>query len=256
MGKVFENEHMPETVFRNANLGKAVFDDVNLGEALFDNVNLANATIIHANLANLRIEDAHIRGLTIYGIRIDELIEAELDRRDPERVRVRMTDPLDPKNVQAVMQHLAGLRNGFIATLRAIDPLQVTTRPETDTWSALENVRHLLFAEQMYLDHWIHEQSNPLPDMGLLSHAVQHIPDYANVGSDPITDVETVVSAWEALHERILAFVMATNTEQLHEARKAFSGERTIGVIFKGMAEHQLQHIREAERAIKAVQST
>ena len=74
--ELYENRDMAAALFRNVNLRGAAFVDVNLGEA----------TIRNANLANVTIEDANIVGLTIYGIRVDRLIDAELDRRDPQRV--------------------------------------------------------------------------------------------------------------------------------------------------------------------------
>ena len=76
MPETYENRDMAGAIFRNVDLHGAAFVDVNLGEA----------TIRNANLKNMTIEDANIAGLTIYGIRVDRLIDAELDRRDPERV--------------------------------------------------------------------------------------------------------------------------------------------------------------------------
>ena len=76
---------MPET-YENRDMAGAIFRNVDLRGASFEDVNLAEATIRNASLANVTIENANIAGLTIFGIRVDRLIDAELDRRDPERV--------------------------------------------------------------------------------------------------------------------------------------------------------------------------
>lgn len=250
MSEIFENRQMPGASFRNVDLGGAQFDDVNLGGAQFFNINLTDATITSANLANLQIEDAYIGGMTIYGIRVDLLIEAELDRRDPMRVALRVTDPFDLEALQAVIQRLADLRTEFLAMLRASNPHDVTMRPAPDDWSALENVRHLLFAEQMYFYHWIQGRTEELSDFGLLSVAVQDLPQYANVGKDASADIEQVLHAWEALHAEISAFVQQLDVDQLRETRIGNGRERTVGGILQSLPRHQLEHIRTAEAAI------
>jgi uncharacterized protein YjbI with pentapeptide repeats len=142
--------------FEHCKMAGSVFRDVNLGGATFEDVNLAGATIRNANLEGLRIEDANIAGLTVFGFRVDELIEAELDRRDPERARLKMRDPYDPEAVREVMVRLEEIRAAFRQRLRATDAGLLTTRPSANEWSALENVRHMLFAEAM-------EQAGPAP---------------------------------------------------------------------------------------------
>ena len=111
MGETFEHRDLCRAVFRDVNLYRALFEDVNLGAATIQNANLGDVSIVNAN----------IKGLTIFGVRVDQLIEAELDRRDPERVRLRMTDPHDPEDVRAVLERLDEVRGRFSEALRAAD---------------------------------------------------------------------------------------------------------------------------------------
>ena len=96
--------------FENVDLSEAVFHDVNLRQVIFKDVNLSGASIRNANLENFSIEDAYIKGMTIFGLDIEQLISAEFDRRDPERVRLRVEDPYDPECVRAVHAHLDEVR--------------------------------------------------------------------------------------------------------------------------------------------------
>ena len=192
MGKAFEHRDLSEAVFRDVNLYRALFEDVNLGEA----------TIRNANLGDVSIVDA-----TIIGIRVDQLIEAELDRRDPERVRLRMTDPHDPENVRAVIKRLDEVRGRFSDVLRAADADALITRPSTAKWSALENVRHLVFAEDLYLNRWILRNDEPWNRLGLLPAFLAGDPNYADVGSQPTDDLEAVLAAWDDINARVRAMI-------------------------------------------------
>jgi hypothetical protein len=241
---------MSET-FENQNLGGAVFRNVNLGGAIFDDVNLAGATINSANLGGVRIENAGIRGMTIFGIRVDELIEAELDRRDPERARLRMKDRHDPETVRAVMARLDEVRAGFGVTLRAAAGSQLTARPQSDEWSPLENVRHLVFAEDMYAHRWIACDDVPWCELGLLPDFLARDPDYAGVGTDPSEDLEAVLAAWDGIHACTRAFVArATREDLLRDTSGVDFGQGTVGGVLQGLALHDLHHIRLVEEML------
>jgi uncharacterized damage-inducible protein DinB len=241
MGQIFENRDMAGTVFRNVNLHKAVFDDVNLGEA----------TIRNANLENVSIVDANIRGLTLFGIRVDRLIEAELDRRDPDRVRLRMADPHDPQSVRAVMDHLDEVRSRFFDALKAADAETLVARPSAGKWSAIEQVRHLLFAEDLYLNRWILRNDEPWNQLGLLPAFLAGDPNYADVGSQATSDLEAILAAWQEIHARTRAFVADLTPEKLRrDTSDVDFGQGTVGHVLQGMARHDLHHIRKAEALI------
>ena len=246
MGKTFENQDLGGAVFRRVNLHHAVFDDVNLEKASIRNVNLANASI----------EDANIMGMTIFGFRIDELIEAELDRRDPERVELRMDDPYDPTGVRRVMDRLEQRRSVFRATLRSASSEQLCRRPAEDRWSAIEHTRHLVFAEDLYTNRWILRNDEPWTRLGLLPAFLAERVEYADVGSEPCDDIETVLSAWDAIHARTQAFLRAVTPEALRRDTSDIDfGQRTVGRVLQGMALHDLHHIRKAEAALLAAKT-
>lgn len=242
--------------FEHCDMAGSVFRDVNLGGAVFEDVNLAGATIRNANLEGMRIEDANIDGLTVFGFRVDALIEAELDRRDPERARLKMRDPYDPEAVREVMARLEELRAAFRQRLRATDAGLLAARPSADEWSALENVRHMLFAEDLYLNRLMLQNDKPWNRLGLLPDFLLSREGYAGVGSEPSDDVETVLAAWDALHADLRAFLVDLTSEKLHSPARNLDGEliRTVGEILQGLANHDLGHIRQAEAALAALE--
>jgi len=238
--------------FAHCDLSGAVFRDVNLYGARFEDVNLGDASIRNANLGGLQIVDANIVGLTIFGIPVDILIEAELDRRNPERVRLRLTDPHDPEKVHAVIEHLDQVRGHFSEVLRAADVHSLVTRPSTDKWSALEHVRHLVFAEDLYLNRWILRNTEPWNRLRLLPAFLAGDPNYADVGSQPTDDLEAVLVAWEEINARVRAFVADVTTAELRRDTSDIDfGQGTVGGVLQGMARHDLHHIRSAEARIE-----
>jgi DinB family protein/pentapeptide repeat protein len=242
MGKAFEHRDLSGAVFRDANLHRALFENVNLGEA----------TIRNANLGDVSIVDANIEGLTILGIRVDQLIEAELDRRDPERVQLRITDPHDLEAVRAVMKRLDDVHGRFSKALRAANADSLITRPSADKWSALEHVRHLVFAKDLYLNRWILRNDVPWNGIGLLPAFLAGDPDYADVGSQPTDDLESVLAAWEGINTRVRAFVTGLTPDELRRDTSDIDfGQGTIGGVLQGMARHDLHHIRRAEALIE-----
>jgi hypothetical protein len=248
----FTDQRMPGTTFQRVDLGNARFEDVNLHKATFENVNLSEVTIKDANLTGMRIEEAQIRGLTIFGISVSELIEAEFDRRDPERGRLRMADVFDPGEVHRVMARLDLVREEFTLLLRTASPAQLNHYSEPGAWSALEHVRHLVFAEDLYLNRWLLHNDHPWCTLGHLPPFLEDDPAYAQVGIEPTQDLDAVLTAWNGIHARTRIFLAGITPELLETDTRALDfGQGTVGGILQGMARHDLTHIRMAEAALQ-----
>jgi hypothetical protein len=246
---------VPET-FENQDLAEAVFHNVNLQKAHFEDVNLSSATIRNATLENFSIDDSYIKGLTISGFDIHQLISDELDRRDPERVRLRMTDRYNPENVRIGMQRLDEVRQAFHQALLATNPDLLNTRPAPGEWSVVEIVRHLLYSEDLFLNRRILGNQEPWNPLGLLPDFLIDHPAYAGVGSEPTEDIAKLLEAWEAIHAHMHAFVASVTEAVLRSPLRDLAyGNGTVGDVLQGMAHHDLDHIRQAEETIKLLQT-
>jgi len=146
------------------------------------------------------------------------------------------------------------VRAGFAVFLRAAEPDLLTARPIPTQWSAVENLRHLIFAEDLYLNRWLLQNNEPWCKLGLLPAFLADDSHYADVGSQPCEDIETLLAAWEAIHTRMMAFVARVTTEELQRDTSQIDfGQGTAGKILQGLAMHDLEHIRQAEAALAAV---
>ena len=241
MGRKFENQDLEGSTFRCVNLHQATFEDVNLGGAKISNANLAGVSIDNANLA----------GMTIFGIRIDHLIDAELDRLDPERAKLRMKDIHNPEEVRRVTDKLDELRGSLRATLSSVPQDRLCERPAEGTWSAIEHLRHLVFAEDLYINRWILRNDESFSQLGLLPDFLARDEAYSNVGSEPCSDLKTIFAEWDRIHSRTKAFVKDATSDVLRrDTSDDDFGQGTVGGILQGMAHHDLHHIRQAEAAI------
>ncbi len=244
-------------IFENQDMAGAAFREVSLREAVFDGVDLAEATIINSNLKGLSIADPFVAtGMTIFGIPVERMIDAELDRRDPERARLHMDDPHDPETVRAAVERLRALRSDFRATLRSTAPEVLRQRPEEKKWSAIEHLRHLVFAEDLNINRWILRNEEPFSKLGLLPQMWAQEPAFADVGAEPSDDLEEILTAWDKIHSRTTAFLGDATREDLsQDTSDVDCGEGTVGGIFQMMCHHDLEHIRLAKAALNVDQT-
>jgi hypothetical protein len=98
--------------------------------------------LVHARFSGL------ITGLVVNDIEVAPLIDAEMNRRFPERTKLRPADAAGVREAWAVIADLWAASKARAASLseEALD-----RRPEADEWSWSENFRHLI----MVTDGWI-----------------------------------------------------------------------------------------------------
>jgi uncharacterized damage-inducible protein DinB len=222
------------------------FEHCDMGGTIFEDVNLRGARFRDVNLADVVIEDAYIKGMTVFGLRVDELIEAEMDRREPERARLRISDPADPACARAVLARQEYLRGEFVARLRAASLQALTARPCEGEWSALETARHMLYVEDLYLNRHLLANDAPRNRYGLP-------PSFAHLAAEPCDNLEAVLAAWVEVHAGMCAFVAALTPETLRsEVRNPEGRLVPVSAILQLLAWHDLAHIRQAERALAA----
>jgi uncharacterized damage-inducible protein DinB len=107
---------------------------------------LSGVHIRGSDLTNAEI-DGDIDGMTIHGVEVAPLVEAELDRRHPERAALRATD------ANSMRSGWAGLEAMWASTMARVAALP----PETvdvsvnGEWSFAETLRHLVFATDAWL---------------------------------------------------------------------------------------------------------
>jgi hypothetical protein len=121
------------------------------------------------------------------------------------------------------------------------DEAVLTTRPPNGNWSVLENVRHLIFAEQAHLGRFV-PGGREWNRLALPHTNGQGQRWFRDLGDQPTPSLAEVLEAWAAVHERIRAV-----TEQ--------DGEN-VRHGFAVNLRHLRTHIRVIERVFRAHDKT
>jgi DinB family protein/pentapeptide repeat protein len=142
----FISQDLAGAVFEEVYLTGARFRDVDLGGARFHMVNLTGAKISGSALADVDIS-GRISNLRVNGVDVVPLVEAELDRRYPDRAKMR---PADADGYREAWDILERLWQQTVERARGMAPGLLYERVDGE-WSFIETLRHLLFAT----DAWV-----------------------------------------------------------------------------------------------------
>ena len=132
--------------FERVNLSGAQLSNVDLSGARFRDVDLSGAVIRGVELVGVDIT-GEIENVTINGVDIGPLVNAELDRRDPDRAKMR---PADPAGFREAWDILERLWDGTVERARRL-PSGLLHESVDGEWSFIETLRHLVFAT----DAWV-----------------------------------------------------------------------------------------------------
>lgn len=164
----------------------ASYGSLDFGGHRLDDADFSGARLHSSNFEGTRITDGWLRnadisgyidGLRVNGVEIAPLVEAELDRRFPERAKLRAVDP------RGLLEAWAMIEDVWIATVaraRALPEPVVYVRVEDD-WSFVETLRHLIMATDAWLFRMVRHVPRPYHPWGL---AGSFLPDPASLGLD------------------------------------------------------------------------
>lgn len=113
-------------------------------------------------------------------------------------------------------------------------PARLAERPRTGRWSVVENVRHLIFAEQLHLGRLL-EGGPQWCALGLPPPGLQ--PRFPMVGT-PTGSVDEVIAAWQRAHDPM---------RQL-----ALNDTREVRSALEKNLRHLRSHITVVERMLRA----
>jgi hypothetical protein len=148
--------------FDRADLTGAQFFASDLSDARFQGVDLTRVTMRGVELVDAAI-DGEIMNVTINGVDVGPLIEAELDRRHPDRVKMR---PRDPAGFREAWEILGRLWDQTVARARRLPP-ELLHESVDGEWSFIETLRHLVFATDAWVRRAIGGDPSPWDPLGL-----------------------------------------------------------------------------------------
>ena len=168
----FRDQDLTGARFEHVNLRGATFTDVYLNDASIRDVDLSGAQIRGALLNRSRMRGVELVDVNIYGelqnvvvngVDIAPLVEAELNRRMPERAKMRPDDSEGFREAWAILERLW---EGTVARARAF-PEATLNRSVDDEWSFIQTLRHLNFASAAWVGRMILGNASPWHQLDL-----------------------------------------------------------------------------------------
>jgi hypothetical protein len=155
-GARFERVRLDDSTFQQVHLNRAQLRLVDLSGA-----QIRGATLNECRLRAVEMSDVEISGdlhnVVVNGVDIAPLVDAELNRRMPERALMR---PEDSDGFRLAWSVLERLWADTVARARTF-PEAMLHRRVDDEWSFIETLRHLGFASAAWVERMI--LGNPSP---------------------------------------------------------------------------------------------
>jgi uncharacterized damage-inducible protein DinB len=168
----FHEEDLSGSRFERVDLRGATFTEVRLNDARIRDADLSGLSIRGAYLEKARFRgvemvDVEIYGelqnVTVNGVDIGPLVEAELNRRTPERAKMH---PHDPEGFREAWQILERLWKETVEHARTL-PEDFLHRSVDDEWSFIQTLRHLSFASATWVDRTVLGKRSPWDPLDL-----------------------------------------------------------------------------------------
>jgi hypothetical protein len=161
--------------FVKQDLSDARFEQVDFSRAWFRNVYFPGVTLRGAWLEDVDI-DGEIRNVRINGVDIGPLVEAELNRRYPERMKL---DPVDADGFREAWAIIERIWPPTVERAKRLPPDLLHERVQ-DEWSFIETLRHLVMATDAWVRRTILDLPEPYSPLGLPHDEMEPDPSVPN----------------------------------------------------------------------------
>ncbi len=220
-GLIFDHVQMPGSKFHLADLTGARFQQVNMRGVVMRGVELVDVDI-----------DGEIWNLRINGVDVAPLIEVELDRRHPDRVKMRPTDPAGFREAWDIVERLW---EGTVERARRLDPALLHESVDGE-WSFIQTLRHLVFATDAWIRRAILGNPSPWDPLDLPFDQMEDVPGVPR-DRDARPSLDEVLALRKGR--------MATMTQVLNDLTEEKLNSRTRPVPGPGWPEPVSYPVRE-----------
>jgi hypothetical protein len=230
-----------------------------------DDADFSGARLHAPNLEGTRITDGWLRdadisgyigGLRVNGVEVAPLVEAELDRRFLERVKLRAADPQVLAEAWAMIEDVWRTTVALARTL----PEALLFERVDDEWSFVETLRHLVFATDAWLFRMVRQVPRPYHPWGV---AGSFLTDPASLGLDYTANpsLDEVLTVRCERMDAVKETITALTSEELEQVcvppdapghpTEAHSVQECLHVIL----DEEWEHSRYANRDLALLQT-
>ncbi|MEU4294710.1 DinB family protein [Kribbella sp. NPDC026596] len=200
-----------------------------------------------------------VSNLVVNGVDVTEYVEAELDRRHPERVQLRGIRNAD--DFRAMWGTVEGLWSELTARAERL-PESVRYERVHDEWSFVETLRHLVFITDSWVSRTILDEPSPfhplaLPqtayapaDAAALGMELDAQPTYDAVKAARVDRVELVRRVLDGLTDADLGRPCLRSPAPGYPEE-----ERPVGECLGVLMEEECEHYRFASRDLTLLEA-
>ncbi|MFN8022375.1 MAG: DinB family protein [Acidimicrobiales bacterium] len=162
----FVDQDLSGSTFRRTTLSGSTMHEVRfedgdcrrmrLNRTEFRGVMMHGTKLLGAELCDVVI-NGDLQNVVINGVEISAYVEAELNRRSPERALMKPTDPAGFRTAWDVLEQKWG---ETVERARALPP-DAVHRSVDGEWSFVQTLRHLSFASSAWVGRMIHGDPSP-----------------------------------------------------------------------------------------------
>lgn len=158
--------------FRDADLSGARFHIVDLSGARISQADLTGAVFRGVEFVDVVI-DGEVQNLVVNGVEVSGFVEAELDRRDPDRPKMRPTDADGFREAWDIVERRWA---ETVAHARQLDPELLHASVDGE-YSFIQTLRHLTFATDTWISRVVFGDPRPWHPLGLPFDEMRPHPD-------------------------------------------------------------------------------
>ncbi|MCE9621478.1 MAG: DinB family protein [Actinomycetia bacterium] len=140
---------------RNASFKQVYLNDATMEKVDFSGVDIRGALLRGTRMTGVELSDVEISGdlhnVVVNGVDIAPLVEQELNRREPDRAKMR------PETVAGFKEAWAIIRRLWDATIENAKtlPSEALHTSVNGEWSFIQTLRHLNFASAAWIDRML-----------------------------------------------------------------------------------------------------
>jgi hypothetical protein len=242
------------------------FERVDLSGSEFRSVDLARTRLRAVEMDGVVIRGAELTDVDIYGeigrvvvngVEIGPLVEAELNRRYPDRVKMRPTEPAGFREAWEILERLWA---GTVERARGLDPKLLHESVDQE-WSFIETLRHLVFATDAWIRRAILGEPAPWDPLDL---PWDEMPDEPSILRDRAArpSLDTVLALRRDRMDGVRAFLdglteekLASDTEPVEAPGWPLPQSYPVAECLSIVLNEEWEHRLYAERDLAALEA-
>lgn len=237
----------------------ARFDVADLRGARFTDCDMTGVTIRDCWLVNVSIS-GYLSNVTVSGVNVTDFVNAELDRRHPERVQLREGQTAD--DVRAIWGTIERLWAQAAERAGQL-PAAALDQHVNDEWSFAQTLRHLVFITDAWASRTVLDEEMPYHRLGL-PQSWYPAADAAALGIDlsarpGYADILAARADRMAVMRRIVAGLTDADLGRLCQRSPAPGypeEERTVIDCIAVVMDEEMEHYRFAVRDLAVLEAS